>query len=201
MGTTDPPPANIVAYRSPETARAATARLGMQLFIAGWVMMFAALLLVCFLLRARLGTWPPPGEPSANRLWPAVNIGIAACSSLSFAAAIRMLRQDRRRVFATFILTTFGLGLVFAALQAHTALDLWSRGLRPSTSPYGSLLYGLSGFHLLHVSVGLVALLVLFSQGVRRKFSAARHNTVTLWRYYWDFVGILWAALFVAMFM
>jgi cytochrome c oxidase subunit III len=88
---------------------------------------------------------------------------------------------------------------VFLALQAVVWTGVWRRGLVPSGGPYASVFYAFTAFHALHVLVGLAALGWLAS----RVASSARplRTEVRLWGWYWHFVGVVWAALYVTVYL
>jgi heme/copper-type cytochrome/quinol oxidase subunit 3 len=77
-------------------------------------------------------------------------------------------------------------------------LGLWRAGLVPSGGPYASVFYALTSFHALHVLVGLAALTVL---ALRSGARSATRSAVRLWGMFWHFVGVVWGALYVAVYL
>ena len=61
----------------------------------------------------------------------------------------------------------------------------------------GSFLYVLTGLHVAHLLVGVIALIVVFSRALAGKYSAANHNGVKMCAIYWHFLGGLWLYLFL----
>lgn len=62
----------------------------------------------------------------------------------------------------------------------------------------GSLFYLLTGFHCLHVIIGMIFLIVLFIRLLKNKFILVKQKAilmdVSIW--YWHFVDYVWIALF-----
>jgi heme/copper-type cytochrome/quinol oxidase subunit 3 len=68
----------------------------------------------------------------------------------------------------------------------------------PDSGPYGSVFYALTTFHALHVLVGLVALVTLTFRAWQRR---ATRTSVRLWGMFWHFVGAVWLALYLAVYL
>jgi cytochrome c oxidase subunit 3 len=59
-----------------------------------------------------------------------------------------------------------------------------------------SYIYAFAFMHYLHWIGGVIALLVIFIQGVRSKYSASNYLGIKLGSIYWHFLGILWLYLY-----
>ncbi len=86
-----------------------------------------------------------------------------------------------------------------AAVAVAVWVGLWRAGLLPTGGPYASVFYALTAFHALHVVVGLVALgaLAIRAQPPR----GTTRSAVRLWGMFWHFVGVVWVALYVAVYL
>ena len=63
-------------------------------------------------------------------------------------------------------------GATFVGVQAYEYYELWiHRGLTPSTNIFGSCFYAMTGFHGLHVALGVVAMAVVTVMGLKGKFN------------------------------
>jgi heme/copper-type cytochrome/quinol oxidase subunit 3 len=90
------------------------------------------------------------------------------------------------------------LGAGFLGLQAMVWAQLWRAGLRPEGGTYSSTFYGLTVFHGLHVLVGLLALATLAARAAR---GGSGHLGLRLWTLYWHMVGVIWAVMFVLVYL
>jgi cytochrome c oxidase subunit 3 len=178
-----------------------TAWVGMVCFLASWGMMFGALFFTYGGIRARAVAWPPEGLPAIPLYWPAINTVIIFLSSLTLQASIWTIRKADYVKTNLALWTTLILGVVFLALQFKVWGDLQVMGLLPSSGFYGSVFYGLTWIHAAHVLVGLLALLWLCVFALKGQYSAARHITLRLWTMYWHFVGVIWAMVFVTVYL
>jgi cytochrome c oxidase subunit 3 len=187
------------AYRLRRTDDEVTSYVGMVVFLGSWAMMFAALFFAYAMVRARAPVWPPADQPPLPLLVPGLNTLVVVASSAVVALAVRDTAHGRRPRAARALAAGAALGAVFLALQAAVWIDMWRGGLLPSGGPYASVFYALTTFHALHVLVGLTALAAL---ALRAR--AARHpsrSAVRLWGMFWHFVGALWCALYVAVYL
>jgi len=192
----------LLPYRPPKAREETTAYLGMVVFLGSWAMMFAALFFAYGFVRSRSAAWPPPDVPELPWGAPAINTLVLAGSSVAIQLGLRFIREGAARKLGGALLVTLALGALFLALQAALWIRLYGEGLRPETSgPYGSVFWGLTGFHALHVAVGLGGVGVLCRRTFAGAFSAARYLPVRLWALYWHFVGAVWALMFISIFL
>ncbi len=192
----------LLRYRPPRAHDETTAYLGMVIFLASWAMMFAALFFAYGYVRSRALVWPPPDLPLLPIALPFANTLVLGVSSavLQFGSWSIARGSNRRLVWALGLTTA--LGILFLALQMVLWSRLYREGLRPSSGgPYGSVFYGLTCFHALHVAVGLGGLVWLWRKARLGTLSAARHLPLRLWTMYWHFVGVVWALMLVSIFL
>jgi cytochrome c oxidase subunit 3 len=92
---------------------------------------------------------------------------------------------------------TFLMGAFFVGGQSFEYAELVSTGTTLSSSGYGSVFYLTTGFHGLHVTLGLFAfLLVLLRTYAARRFTHDQATSAIVVSYYWHFVDVVWIALF-----
>jgi heme/copper-type cytochrome/quinol oxidase subunit 3 len=191
----------LLPYRTPRSREDWTAYLGMVIFLASWAMLFASLFFAYGVVRARTEVWPPDDLPPAPVAWGAVNTAILALSGAAIQLALFSVRRGRARTVAPGIAASAILGAIFLALQIASWAQSHAAGLTPDAGPYASVFYGLTWFHALHVAVGVVALAWLAARAFQGRFTPARHRGIRLWAMYWHFVGIIWALMFVLVYL
>jgi cytochrome c oxidase subunit 3 len=191
----------IVPYRPPRAREEWTAYLGMVVFLASWAMMFGSLFFAYGMVRTRSNAWPPPDLPALPLVVPAINTAILAVSSVVLQLSLGAVRAGKVARLGQGLLASAILGSAFLGLQIVTWRRLLDEGLTPQGGPYPSVFYALTCFHALHVLVGIVALAWLCRSAFVGKYSAARYLPVRLWTMYWHFVGVVWAAMFVTIYL
>jgi len=186
-------------YRLRRSEDEITSYVGMIIFLGSWAMMFAALFFAYAVVRLRAPMWPPPDQPALPILIPGLNTVVIAGSSAAVAVAVRAHALGRQRRAAIGLGLGAAFGALFLALQAVVWVGLWRAGLLPTGGPYASVFYALTAFHALHVVVGLAALGAL---AIRAQLPrGATRSTVRLWGMFWHFVGVVWVALYVAVYL
>jgi cytochrome c oxidase subunit 3 len=200
-GSGGPPPGvrELDSYRLRRTDDEVTSYVGMVVFLGSWAMMFAALFFAYAMVRSRAPVWPPADQPPLPLLLPGVNTAVVAASSLVVGLAVRAHSRGRQRRAARALAAAAALGGVFLVLQAVVWVDLWQGGVLPSGGPYASVFYALTTFHALHVVVGLAGLAALAVRA--RGGRSPSRSAVRLWGMFWHFVGALWGALYVAVYL
>jgi len=185
-------------YRLRRSDDEVTSYIGMIIFLASWAMMFAALFFAYAVMRFRAPLWPPPDQPPLPILLPTLNTVVIAASSASVAFAVRASALGRRRRAFAGLSIAAVLGASFLMLQVVVWSSLWRAGLVPSSGPYGSVFYALTTFHALHVLVGLTALTAL---ALRERAQRTTRTAVRLWGMFWHFVGCIWLALYLSVYL
>jgi cytochrome c oxidase subunit 3 len=64
-----------------------------------------------------------------------------------------------------------------------------------------SLYYVITGFHSLHVLIGVVLLLVMAVRTWRGSFCAAYHTPIEITGLYWSLVDIVWIFVYPAIYL
>lgn len=137
------------------------------------------------------GTFPEGGVPSWTLALP--NTLILLASSAAVAAAQFGIEHDNRwRLVAGMGLATL-LGIVFLVVQAFEWAEK-SFGL--ASTPYSSLYFVITGFHMAHVVVGVIMLAMLTLWSAQGRFNRVRYAHIHIGALYWHFVDAVWLAVF-----
>ena len=97
---------------------------------------------------------------------------------------------------------TFLMGAFFIGGQIYEYSNLVRDNITLSSRAYGSVFYITTGFHGLHVTGGLIAMLIMLVRTARaRSFGHKQATTTIVVSYYWHFVDIVWIALFSAIYL
>jgi cytochrome c oxidase subunit 3 len=176
-------------------------RVGMACFLTSEAVFFSTLIVAYLVYVGPSVSGPQPAQ--ALHLPLVIGNTIALLSSSgTMAAAVRGLQRGRRRSFLTWIVATLALGAAFLAGTAYEWFDLIVRqGLLPSTNLFGSTFFTLIGFHGLHVTLGLVAMLVLIGLVARGRITRTNSQGVELVSWYWHFVDAVWVVFFSVVYL
>ena len=91
------------------------------------------------------------------------------------------------------LLTTWVIGVIFLFLQSFEYTHAW---FNINTSVYGSIFYVATGFHGLHVFIGVIFLFVQWRRIKRGHFSKTCHVGLEASIWYWHFVDVVWVGLY-----
>ena len=165
---------------------------GMLTVLATEAALFAYLLFSYYYIAAQhTGPWPPGGVPKLELAIPGTVILLLGSATMAWGEA--GVRRGRRGQLLAGLGISIVLALVFVVLEGIE----WSRkGFSLMTDAYGSLYFTVTGFHLLHVLVGVLMLAMLFIWSALRYFGVRRHSTVSIAVMYWHFVTAVWVAVF-----
>lgn len=172
------------------------AQIGITMFIATVVMLFAAFT-SAYLIRRDMAGWQSIEMPGI--LW--LNTALLLLSSLSFERGYHAMRGDNSRQFFRFLTLTVILGGGFLAGQIVAWKELSAQGIFLSSNPHSAFFYILSGLHGLHLIGGLVFLTYLATRFFQHPERARMVNVVQAARMYWHFLGLMWLFLFFVLFV
>ena len=90
------------------------------------------------------------------------------------------------------------LGATFLGVQGYEYYHLYSElNLKLSSGAYGSTFYMLTGFHGLHVFIGMLMLLFITLRLQKGHFTSERHFGFEGAAWYWHFVDVVWLGLYI----
>ncbi|MGA7990394.1 MAG: cytochrome c oxidase subunit 3 [Thermoanaerobaculia bacterium] len=178
-----------------------TSFVGMVMALASWTMLFGSLFFAYAMLRLRAGTWPPAGVEPLPKLLPLLNTLVLLLSSVWLHRGIRPAADARFGALLGALKGTLALGSLFLVLQLAVWVPLWRSGFRIDSGVYGSIFYGLTVFHALHVLAGLFVLLALVPGARKGRYRSGRQSAVRLSAMFWHFVDAVWVVMFVAVYL
>jgi cytochrome c oxidase subunit 3 len=97
---------------------------------------------------------------------------------------------------------TYVFGALFISGQVFEYARLIRNGVTISSDAYGSVFYLTTGFHGLHVTGGLIAILLIIGRTfTTRRYTHAQASGAIVTSYYWHFVDVVWIALFSTIYL
>lgn len=140
------------------------------------------------------------GPQEAMGAWgiAAINTLILLSSGVTVTIAHFSLLKNRRRTMLIAQIATIALGVAFLLLQFNEYMDAYfEKGLTLASGIYGTTFYMLTGFHGMHVTIGVIGLSVILHRMLRRDFNPHNHFAFEAVSWYWHFVDVVWLLLFV----
>lgn len=140
--------------------------------------------------------WPPEGLPPLGIA--SLNTAILLASSVFVWASERCIRRRQLQWSLASMALAILLGAGFVMIQfrewSHKSYDM-------TTNLYDSLYFTITGFHLLHVIVGLAILFLLLLWTALGYFDDRRYAAVTIGGVYWHFVDVVWLFVFTTLYL
>jgi len=122
-------------------------------------------------------------------------------SSLTIELAERKLRSGKRRAMLLFLAATIMSGLVFLIGQGLEYRELIRNQVTISRDVFGSSFFTLTGFHGLHVLLGLITLAIMIRLISSKKYIAVEGEAFNAAAIYWHFVDGVWVVVFTVVYI
>jgi cytochrome c oxidase subunit 3/cytochrome o ubiquinol oxidase subunit 3 len=175
-------------------------KLGMWVYLGSDCLLFGSLISTYLLLRHRAVQGPGPKDVF-DIPFTSVSSFVLLMSSLTMALAVASIARGDVQRNRAWLATTAMLGAVFIGGQVYEFTTFYRKGLGYTTNIFGSAFYTLTGFHGLHVSVGIVMLMSLLVMSLRGNLGPERAETVEIIGLYWHFVDIVWIVIFTVVYL
>ena len=145
------------------------------------------------------------GGPGASELFslPFVLIETLILLTSSFTCGLAMLAMQRgnKKAVLGWLVVTFALGIAFLGMELNEFAHLVHEGNSWQRSGFLSAFFTLVGTHGLHISIGLLWLLVLAAQLIRRGFTASSRQRLMMFSLFWHFLDIVWIFIFTIVYL
>jgi cytochrome c oxidase subunit III len=133
-----------------------------RLFIGSEAMFFLSLIIGYLYYTA----YSPEWKNSENYLDIKKTIALSVTlllSSVTISFSEKMKEEGNIKGEIALLVLTIILGTIFLTGQLMEYIRLFQKELYPETSIFGTAFYTLTGFHGLHVFIGIICLIILFS--------------------------------------
>ncbi|HEY1278263.1 MAG TPA: heme-copper oxidase subunit III [Acidimicrobiales bacterium] len=177
-------------------------KLGMWVFLGSECLLFGALISTYLLYKERV----PPGQgPTPRQVYDigftSVSSFVLLMSSLTMVLALSGIQRGDMRKCRTWLVTTALLGATFISGQVYEFTSFVKEGMGYTTNVASSAFFTLTGFHGVHVSVGIIMLMSLFVMSLRGRLPQERAETVEIVGLYWHFVDVVWIVIFTVVYL
>ncbi|HEX3104427.1 MAG TPA: cytochrome c oxidase subunit 3 family protein [Terriglobales bacterium] len=189
------------------------ATLGMWVFLVTEVMFFGGM--ITGYVAYRFAYPEAFREGSIHMLFMAgtINTAVLITASLFVAFAVHGAREGNRKVLVSCLLISMFLGIVFLAIKGYEYHDHWVEHKVPGINfqwdgpdprhaeLFFVLYFFLTGFHALHMLIGVMLLGVISLFAWKGRYTPEYHNPVENAALYWHFVDIVWIFLYPMLYL
>jgi cytochrome c oxidase subunit 3/cytochrome o ubiquinol oxidase subunit 3 len=175
-------------------------KMAMWAFLGSECLLFGALISTYLLYRGRSIVGPYPKDVY-DIPFTSVSSFVLLMSSLTMVLALSAIQRRDERRMRVWILATALLGATFIAGQIYEFTTFVHEGLTIHTNLFGSSFFVMTGFHGVHVTLGIVMLLALWGMSMRGQLPPEKSELVEITGLYWHFVDIVWIAIFTIVYL
>jgi len=175
-------------------------KLGMWVFLGSECLLFGGLISTYLLYKSTAAEGPAPHQ-LYDIPFTSVSSFVLLMSSMTMVLALSAIQRGDHQRLRLWLVTTALLGSTFIAGQVYEFTSFVKEGMGYTTNTASSAFYTLTGFHGVHVSLGIVMLMSLFMMSLRGRLPQARAEVVEIVGLYWHFVDVVWIVIFTVVYL
>ncbi len=183
--------------------------LGMWVFLLTEIMFFGGMFGAYTVYRSMYPKAFAATSQHMDPLYGAINTLVLIVSSLTMALAVRSAQLSKKRALVFFIILTMIFGAAFLVVKGFEYHDHWKEGTVPwmgfkfdhQQQIFFCFYFFMTGFHALHMVVGLGLMTWLLRASTKGRFHANYYSPVEISGLYWHFVDIVWIFLFPLLYL
>jgi len=173
---------------------------GFWVYIMTDCVLFATLFATYAVLRNNVADGPS-GHDIFNMPYALAETLILLTSSFTSGLVMLAMRMDKLRLVLFWLAVTFALGLSFVVMELTEFAHLIGEGHGPQTSAFLSSFFTLVGTHGLHISIGLLWILVMGAFLVRKGLTEHTKRRLEMFSIFWHFLDVVWVFIFTIVFL
>jgi heme/copper-type cytochrome/quinol oxidase subunit 3 len=178
-------------------------KLAMWMFLASECLLFGALITTYVLYRGSSTTPPYPSE-IFDIAYTSVSSFVLLASSLTMVLSLVAAEKRDFARMRLWLVATALLGMTFVGGQVYEFTSFYHEGLKiggTGSNLFGSTFYVLTGFHGVHVTVGILMLLSLVGMSWAGRLPDDQAFPVEMVGLYWHFVDVVWIVIFTVVYL
>lgn len=131
----------------------------------------------------------------------AVNTAMLLFSSITYGFAMLQMYKGNVNGVIKWLLVTMVFGLCFVGIELFEFHHLIEEGAGPGRSAFLSAFFALVGTHGLHVSFGMLWMVVLMVQVKKHGLTPANQRRVSCLSMFWHFLDVIWIGVFTFVYL
>ena len=173
---------------------------GFWIFLLSDIVMFSALF-ASYAVLAKATAGGPTGTQLFNQRNAALETAFLLLSS--YSCGLMSLATNSQRYFGTFLgaAVTFLLGVGFLNLELREFYSMIAMGAAPQRSAFLSAFFTLVGCHGLHVTIGLIWLILMMVQLAMWGFRPVVDRRMLCFALFWHALDIIWVMIFTVVYL
>ncbi len=174
--------------------------LGFWIYLMSDALIFATLFATYGVLSTSYAGGPGPGELFELPLV-ALNTAFLLFSSITYGMAMIDMEAGNKRATQIWLAITGLLGAAFIGVELYEFTSLIHEGATPQTSAFLSAFFTLVGTHGLHVTFGLIWLVVMLVQVGQRGLNADNRRRLVCLGMFWHLLDVVWIGVFTFVYL
>ena len=174
--------------------------LGFWLYLMSDCLIFAALFATYGVL-GRSYAAGPTGAQLFDLTLVAINTAFLLLSSITFGFAMLAMNKGRAAAVNGWLLVTFVLGAGFIAMEIYEFHHLIAEGYGPDRSAFLSAFFTLVGTHGIHVTSGLIWLIVMMVLVAKKGLTDRTRSRLMCLSLFWHFLDVVWICVFTVVYL
>ncbi|MEZ0583565.1 cytochrome o ubiquinol oxidase subunit III [Erwinia sp. STN24] len=143
----------------------------------------------------------PSGKDIFELPFVLVETALLLFSSITYGFAVISMEKGTKSAVLGWLGLTFLFGLGFIGMEIYEFHHLITEGFGPQRSGFLSAFFTLVGTHGLHVTSGLIWMLVLMYQVATKGLTSTNHTRVMCLSMFWHFLDVVWICVFTIVYL
>jgi cytochrome o ubiquinol oxidase subunit 3 len=169
--------------------------LGFWIYLMSDCLIFAVLFATYGVLGRSYAAGPGPADLFDLKLV-ALNTSMLLFSSITYGFAMLLMERNRKGAMLFWLGVTGLFGLAFLGIELYEFSHLIHEGATPQRSAFLSSFFTLVGTHGLHVTFGIIWLMVLMVQVAQRGLIEDNKRRLMCLSLFWHFLDVIWIGVF-----
>ncbi len=178
----------------------ATKVFGFWIYLMSDLILFASLFATYAVLVNGIADGPS-GKEIFSLPFVLVETFLLLFSSITFGFAMLSMNKGSVSQVNLWLFVTFLCGLGFVVMEVYEFHELIAEGYGPDRSAFLSAFFALVSTHGLHVTAGLVWIIIMMIQVSRRGLTDVNRTRLSCLSLFWHFLDVVWICVFTVVYL
>lgn len=178
----------------------ATKVFGFWIYLMSDLILFASLFATYAVLVNGIADGPS-GKEIFSLPFVLVETFLLLFSSITFGFVMLSMNKGSVSQVNLWLFVTFLFGLGFVVMEVYEFHELIAEGYGPDRSAFLSAFFALVSTHGLHVTAGLVWIIIMMIQVSRRGLTDVNRTRLSCLSLFWHFLDVVWICVFTVVYL